>query len=120
MWFEGRELKSYAEPVSGTSLLENKVYFSLQFADEEMLVPIVQPVVFVGRNLVSGDEDLFYFQDFESYSMGSHEESASGSDPTAFNVRGRDDLKHIFEYERALESLMKCSLRRQDSQKEHR
>jgi hypothetical protein len=112
MRFEARELKSYAEPVSISDLREGEVYFSVQFADENLLVPIVQPLVFVGRNLVEGDGDLLYFQDFESYSMGVRYASASDGDATAFQVRGPDDTKHIFEYERALDTLLKCSLRR--------
>jgi hypothetical protein len=30
----------------------------------------------------------------------------------AFHVRGPEDLNHIFEYEKALDRLMACSLRR--------
>lgn len=49
--FEARALRSYAEPVSPGELKEGEVYFSLQFVDEEMLVPVMETWVFVGRNL---------------------------------------------------------------------
>jgi hypothetical protein len=42
MRFEERELKSYAEPVTPNLLTEGEVYFSVQFADEDMLIPIME------------------------------------------------------------------------------
>jgi hypothetical protein len=115
MRFEARELKSYAEPVSAADLREGEVYFSVQYADEKRLVPIVGPLIFLGRDLVEGDTDLFYFQDFESYVSGVRHASATEGDATAFHPRGLDEMKHIFEFERALDSLLKCSLRRRSN-----
>jgi hypothetical protein len=112
--FEARELKPYAEPVSPSDLLEGEVYFSVQYADERLLVPIVEPLIFVGRNLAEGDEDLLYFQNFESYSIGVRYDPANQENGTDFHVRGPEDLKHIFEYEKALNSLMSCALRRRE------
>ena len=117
MRFEARELKSYAQPVSASDLREGEVYFSVQYADESLLVPIVEPLVFLGRNLVEDDADLLYFQSFESHSRGVRYTPGVEDDASDFHVRGPDDTKHIFEYERALEVLMKCSLRRQARQK---
>jgi hypothetical protein len=51
MRFEERELKSYAEPVISNLLTEGEVYFSVQFADEDMLIPILEAWVFAGRKL---------------------------------------------------------------------
>lgn len=48
MRFEERELKPYAEPVLPEQLQEGKVYFSVFFLDEDGLVPIMEPKVFVG------------------------------------------------------------------------
>jgi hypothetical protein len=110
--FEPRELKPYAEPVSPSELREGEVYFTVQFADEKLLFPIVEPLFFVGRNLSDGDTDLLYFQHFESYSAGVCYNSVSEENLPEFHVRGPEELKHIFEYERALNELMGCSLRR--------
>jgi hypothetical protein len=72
--FEGRELKSYAEPVTASLLKEGDVYFSVQFADQEMLIPIMEAWVFAGRKLDHNDEENhLYFQDVGSY----REESAT-------------------------------------------
>jgi hypothetical protein len=38
MRFKGRELKPYGEPVSASSLKVGDVYFSVQFADRDMLL----------------------------------------------------------------------------------
>ena len=110
--FEARNLKSYAEPVPKSDLREGQVYFALQFADEDLLIPIMHPFVFVGRSLDEGDKDLFYFQDFESYSAGVRWPPASDEDRAAFEAYGRDEGQHLFEYERALDRLLVCSLRR--------
>jgi len=111
--FEGRELKSYAEPISADDLQEGNVYFSLQWADKEMLIPILEPLVFLGRPLNSKTgQGLLYFQSFESFQSGVRHHSGAGRQESDFHVRGPDDLKHIFEYERALDGLLKCSLRR--------
>lgn len=66
MRFEARELKPHAEPVLAEELREGQIYFSLQYADEELLVPILLPLVFIGRNLAESDVDLLYFQNDES------------------------------------------------------
>jgi hypothetical protein len=36
MYFEGRELKEYAEPVSANELSEGKIYFSVNYVDDDM------------------------------------------------------------------------------------
>jgi len=110
--FEERELKPYAEPVSPDDLVSDQVYFTVQFADEKLLVPIVEPLVFIGRNLEKGDSDLLYFQKFESYSNGTRFDPSTGENAMEVHVRGPEEIKHIFEFEKALNELMTCSLRR--------
>jgi hypothetical protein len=115
--FEQRELKPYAEPVSPNDLVVEHVYFTVQFADEGLLVPIVEPLVFIGRNLKKGDSDLLYFQKFESYSNGIRFDPSTGRNARIVHVRGPEELKHIFEFEKALNELMSCSLRRHQRQR---
>lgn len=75
-YFESRELKPYAEPVAATDLKEGAVYFFLNFADESMLLPTMEPVVFIGRNLDTTDVGVIYFQDIDSYRHGIRYNSA--------------------------------------------
>lgn len=115
MRFEARELKSYAEPVLSSDLREGQVYFSVQFADEKMYIPIMEPFVFLGRDLDGGHSEQLFFQNYESYSAGIRYQSATNDDAMAFQVYSPHEINHIFEYEHALESLMKCSLRRRQT-----
>ena len=53
-----------------------------------------------------------YFQDIGSYSWGVRYETATGDDYARFSAGSEKEVGHIFEFERALEALMGCSLRR--------
>ncbi len=112
MRFESRELKDYAEPVNIDDLQIGLVYFSVQFLDEDMVVPILQPLVFLGTNLSGERENKYYFVDYEAYSQGIRSIPTSDRELGVFQVASRSNLKHIFEYERALDVLMACALRR--------
>ena len=110
--FEARELKPYAEPVTADLLKEGQTYFSVQFADDEMLTPIMETWVFAGRKLDPDDaEDRLYFRDVESYLSGIRYESATDEN-AEFQVSTEKNINHIFEFEKALEVLMRCSLHR--------
>ena len=112
MRFEERDLKPYAQPVTAKVLEQGRVYFSVQFADDNMLIPIMETWVFAGRNLDPEDtENHLYFQDVESYLQGIRYDTATDEDAT-FQVALEENTKHFFDYEYALEELLKCSLRR--------
>lgn len=128
MWFEGRELTTYAKPVGGHALQVGTTYFSLTYLDNEMLVPMLEPLVFIGRNLCGGDVGRVYFQDAESYRRGvvfdptddEAEPIASGGailarvDRAVFYDAAENHTTNIFEYDHALDELLKCSLRRRE------
>ena len=122
MLFEQRVLTPYGEPVHESALIVGEIYFSVKFVDDDMLVPIMETLVFIGRNIEPGDKDRVYFQDVESYNDGvrlgtvepdrvNQEEEFASVSPL-FYKQSADQLAHIFEFERALDQLMKCSLRR--------
>jgi hypothetical protein len=115
MFFEQREIKPYAEPISARDLQEGTIYFFLNFVDDDMLLPTLEPVVFIGRNLEKDDEGQAYFQDVDSFQRGIRYDSIDESDSTAFYSGSENELGHVFEYERALDALLACSLRRQKS-----
>lgn len=112
MNFEEREIQPYAEPISASELKEKSVYFSLNYADDELLVPSLEPLVFIGRDLEPGDSGKVYFQDIDSYLRGVGYASATEDGDVRFYVGSEKEVNHIFEFERALEELMRCSLRR--------
>ena len=115
MYFDGRELKPYAEPVSSNELQEGAVYFAVNYVDEEMLIPLMETLVFIGRNLEPGDVGMVYFQDVESYREGVRYDSDSEDELAKFETGSEKELGHIFHYEPALEVLMHCSLRRKEA-----
>jgi hypothetical protein len=53
--FEARSLKPYGECVKSSGLVEGETYFAVHFVDDQMLVPEIDPLVFIGRNLEHGD-----------------------------------------------------------------
>ena len=110
--FEARDLNPWADPVTVDILKEGEVYFSVQFADDDMLIPIMETWVFAGRKLDPDDvDDRLYFQDVESYLNGVRYDTAA-SENAEFQVPTEKNIKHIFEFEKALEVLMRCSLAR--------
>ena len=112
MRFEARELKPYAEPISARELREGIVYYFLNFVDEEMLIPTMETVVFVGRNLEADDDDRVYFQDIESYTRGVRYNSATHDDHAVFSSGSEKELGHVFDYQHALDQLLICAIRR--------
>jgi len=110
MRFEARELKPYSEPVRVEELQEGRVYFAVNFLDTAMLIPTMEPVVFIGRNLEPGDVERFYFQDADSYRQGIRYATGVAEDDATFYFGAAPG--HIFEYEHGLDCLLACSLRR--------
>ena len=104
-------MKSYAGPFSPEGVREAQVYFAVQFIDRELLIPTVETLVFIGRDLDDEAPGL-YFQDVESYHAGVRVGSGDENEKHA-TVYAQRTVKHIFEYERALDQLLICALRRQ-------
>lgn len=110
MRFEARELKPYAEPVSASELKLGKDYFSVSFVDDECCIPIIDTLIFTGKT----DEGLLRFQDVVSYQRGVRLHADTDEGYATFYQCTEDQLNAIFEYERALDVLMCCLLKRRD------
>jgi hypothetical protein len=126
MYFEGRELKSYGEFVKASDLVIGRVYFRVSFLDEDMAIPEVVPLVFIGWDL-SPEEPGLYYQDPGSFFEGKRwddtndEPAAEPTDEDAnldglqngwFEMESDGTYSHVYEFERALDSLLTCSLKR--------
>ncbi len=112
MHFESRELEPFARPLNASELNKGSIYFSVNYFDEEMTIPHLEPLVFVGKDLNATDSGQLYFQDVDSHRRGIQYNSSETDSHAKFFRGGGDQIKHIFRYERALEELMRCSLRR--------
>jgi hypothetical protein len=113
MRFEARELEPDSQPVKAEMLREEGIYFSVTYADEEMLIPVMETLVFIGKNLDTSDVGLLYFQDVGSHGNGvRYGDEVEGESFGEFYTRSEGQLEDIFEYEPAVEELMRCSVRR--------
>jgi len=113
MRFEAKELKPYAVPVQTDQLKAGEIYFSVQFVDEEMLIPIMEPLIYLGKNLKNREGELLYFQSVESYARGIRIQSAGEDERSLFQIANPELINHIFEFERGLDVLLSCALKRQ-------
>jgi len=112
MHFEKRDLKPYAEPISAADLKEGAIYFFVNFIDDAMLIPTMEAVVFIGRNLSADDVGQIYFQDVGSYQNGIRYDAALKDENGLFYSGPEGQTGHVFEYERAVDELIRCAQRR--------
>ncbi len=119
MYFEGRELKPWAEFVAAEELKEGVVYFRVHYLDHQMLIPALEPLVFIGEDLEPEDEDVLYFQEAHSYLAGERpfdESKRSDDQQTCSEVivhtMNAADC-HVLEYDKAIDVLLQCALRRE-------
>lgn len=131
MFFPGRDVSEYAQHVCADELVVGNVYFLIHYHDEQLLIPTVEPVVFLGKNISGrpeqGSGDVFVFQDYPSYRNGmpyhpyaesdseSDGESADGLRRAVFQDGPEQMLSMVFDFDHALESLLGCSIRRAGS-----
>jgi hypothetical protein len=114
--FAARELHPWLRTVRFDELVVHDVYYGIDYLDERLQLPHIRTLVYLGIDLCDGDKNKVYFQDLDSFAAGvtlaDFEEpvtSAHGS----FYTGSSDHLGWIFNFEDALEELMRCSLRRQ-------
>lgn len=115
MHFKRRKLKPYAQPVDPAGLREWVTYFMVQFVDDEMLIPVMEPVTYIGRDLEPDDLSQFYFQDAESCMAGARYGIGDSHGGTIYR-QAENEVNHIFEYEHGLDVLLRCSLRRKKAE----
>ena len=111
--FEARELPANSEHYPASRLRDGEVYFRVSFCDQDLLIPQLEPLVFIGRDLGVDDTDIgfLYFQDVRSYSNGTRFGTPSDDEPM-FERFLESQSSGVFDYENALNALLRCSLRR--------
>ncbi len=110
MKFESRELKPYMETVDPAELKIGEVYFTVSYVDDQLLLPIMLSLVYLGTDLQGEVSGVHYFQDLDSYTEGVRfgDEQSEGPGSIHFG----DIVKGIQRFDQALAALMSCSLRR--------
>ena len=100
LYFPAHELKPYGQPVSARDLQEGKVYFAVTFVDDRMCIPLIETLVFVGKDLEPEDQMAFYFQDVESFLEGVR--WGTSDELAQFQKHPENAVGHIFSYDEAL------------------
>ena len=93
--FAATDLKPYAEPVPSEELRQGQVYLALQFVDEDLLVPVLQPLLFLGWNLDGDEPRVRFFQDYESFVAGVRYASRSETDSVYFEAYSEGEGSHF-------------------------
>ena len=107
---DARPLSENPQPVVSDALSVGETYL-IDYVDQPKLIPDMWTATLIGRNLRSGDMDRAYFQDVEAYRDGVSFETDE-FEPRTIVALDRSDLDSIFDFEHAIEELMRCSLRR--------
>ena len=107
--FQARDLTPYGKYLQPSALVEGDTYFAVHFLDDQMLVPELDPLLFIGRNLEPSDSGRLYFQDAASYMSGIRYRDGSNAEIHVVE----ENAPFVFEFERALDELLRCSFRRQ-------
>jgi hypothetical protein len=114
--FEGRVLAPLSEYVKSVDLNEGETYFMVGYADPDLLIPQLEAVVFVGREIEAGETGHVYFQDIDSYRDGIRIDGPD-TEEKADGVRGylhkfAEDVPAVFSFDSAIDDLLRCYLRR--------
>lgn len=112
MKFAARELKPYYEPVEYQDLEVGIEYFIVRFVDDDMLIPTIESLIYIGEDLLEEDEGSCYFQDIESYLDGISFPNDERVNEAVVHRQPKNELSSICSFESSLNELLKCSLRR--------
>jgi hypothetical protein len=97
----------FAVPVTADNLRSGEVYFSVSYVDEDLLIPVVETFVFLGRDFYKEDVDSLFFQRAESYFAG----GPRGHDADGLLAAAPEELNNMFELSGAVDALARCAER---------
>ncbi len=102
-----------AEPIAPEALVPEEIYYAVQFLDNKLTIPCVEPLVFIGWNR-AGDElvKTAYFQSAETYRLGLRFETTTAENPADFISAEEDELSYIFDFEGLVQSISATAHRR--------
>ncbi|UOD27742.1 hypothetical protein INH39_19815 [Massilia violaceinigra] len=102
----------YAEPIEVFELRQGDLYFMLNYFDEDLLIPELQTLVFLGREVTGENVSLLYFQDIESYTIRGPYPNFTDGPGDIFHCTD-DQLGCIFRLDKAVSALQNCVKRRE-------
>lgn len=99
--------------VPASRLTVGGLYFVVSYLDEECIIPIVDSLIFLGRNLEGHSEKALYFQDAASHRESGPYPNAHNETATVTVVDSDSDLPpNLFELEGVLDELARCAQRK--------
>src|SRR5262249_518821 len=108
------------EYVKPEQLREGDTYFTVGYADPDLLLPSLEPVVFIGRDVEQPGSDYIYFQDIDSYRDGvpprvrlHHANGEEGGELRGLLQRFGSDTPGVMDYENGVNELLRCYIRRE-------
>jgi hypothetical protein len=107
-----RQLPDCAEPVEEHKLIVGRTYFSVQFLDEDLVIPIVEPVVYLGQSTTEPTRNRRLQFQYAKSCFPAECGNALAADEVVIFSQAAGQCRHIFEFEQALDILLRCSLRR--------
>lgn len=104
---ENQKRPNYAEPVDASDLKLGSIYFMVGFIDDEMKIPLVETLVFLGQDIHGEGTESIYFQDAASYFDGVPSPKSDDEDGPfgKLYVSSEDNIKNIFTLDKALDVL---------------
>ena len=112
--FGPRDVPRWGQHASAASLVVGATYFRVAYFDRDLHNPFMEPLIFIGRNLGEGDSGMFYFQTLESHMDGVR--FGSPDHEAGDFHRVSEGTPFVYEYERALDELLRCSRRRAEDE----
>jgi hypothetical protein len=96
--------------VDASRLVVGRMYLAISYLDDDCLVPVVESLVFLGRNVDGEDEHALYFQDAESHREHGAFPNVQGGDARIV-VTGPTPPPNLFELDGAVDELSRCAER---------
>ena len=104
---EFEKVKPYSTPVLAERLVRGSAYYILSYFDDDLTIPEIRTIVYIGKNVDDVEDGMFYFQNFESYfRLGSYPNHRHG-DGEVFRFP-ETGLATVFELPEVVNSLKSC------------
>lgn len=97
--------------VSTKKLTIGNFYFSVCYLDDECVVPEIESLIYIGRNLGGEQDGSLYFQDAQSFVRVGAFPNTSSAD-VRVTVTGTEPPPNLFELDGMVDELTRCLLRR--------
>jgi hypothetical protein len=102
-----------ARPVTATELESGGLYLSVSYLDGDLLIPIVETFIFLGKDIFSEGAEGLYFQNAESYfTNGAYRvDEDRVEEQDRLLVATPDNLSNMFDIANASDAMAHCAER---------